>query len=251
MSGKTLQSASLHNWYISRVEQEEKGVCYIAHGNVTGHPRLRDTAHIYTSHIQKVERDEENNEIILITRNTRYQCKVTECNFQITETREMIPEFDELKEKYGNREVRYETEKDSLLLVFSDHKRYYFEDAIADYKGKRYQFYIHVHVGMVQDSCLIWCDELEDIVNWEWADVRYFPHVQHLEFYCYDLSEIHLYIENVGDGDIFCSFDFGTMRIKAGERKRVSRENREEDVNKRELNHTDLYPALLLDRDGK
>ena len=60
---------SLHYWYIDLHNEK-----LIAHGLVTGHPRVEDTTKIHTSPIQNISVDYDAEEVLVRTKNRVYHC---------------------------------------------------------------------------------------------------------------------------------------------------------------------------------
>ena len=96
--------AQLHNWYISEHEFFGK-MRKIAHGIVTGHKKLEDSIYVHSSEVKAIHVDEEEEEMIITTRNSVYHCPLVYCNFEKQdEYPDAIHDYERLKEKYNRSE---------------------------------------------------------------------------------------------------------------------------------------------------
>lgn len=229
----------LHYWYI-KDDWGEK----LAHGIVTGHPRLPDSHRIHTTPIIGMELDEEREELLITTLNTLYHCPLSSCRFKKQDAfPDMLPDYEKLKEKYYREEQEPEIEQGKVLLVLSNFDEYYFHSlCVKDENGEKINYTGFPHVGMFQDSYLIETDDYR-------IDLRYFPHFGNIEFYECETDGMPLYAENIGSSVIYISISpmtFGksgslTFSLKPGERKELTEKNAEQDVP--DLPDGDLYPA--------
>lgn len=239
------RKAKLHHWYLEKIIQADGTEGCIARGNVTGHYRLDDTNFIHTSLLESLEVNRETEEVTIITRNTKYLCRLSECDFSRGDTVCFIPFLSEYGDKY-NKEKEYEVDECSILLVFSDHENYYFETAIAKENGVLFKGTMSPHIGMLQDSCLVNFSEFSQKFNYERIiDIRYFPHCKHLETYSMETAGLKVYIENAGENEIFITAPVGVIEVVPGERKRICKENTVL-KNVWELDQGDLYPAAVI-----
>ena len=229
------QDIFLHYWYIERYDENT----LMAHGVVTGHPKLTDTMNIHTSAVAGVEIDRSKEEAVITTRNTVYRCPLAYCKFsKQDEYPDIIPDYKALKEKYEGKLTYPEIEQGKVLLVLSDHDEYYFHSlCVRDENGSVMKFSAHPHVGMVQDSFLISADHSR-------IDIRYFPHPQNIEFYEDETNGMPLYAENIGTSVIYIKRYDMTFKLYPGERKELSAENASD--NAPPLPDGDLYPAVML-----
>ena len=220
---------TLHYWYID-LHNEKR----IAHGLVTGHPRVEDTHLIHTSPVKNISMDYDAEEVLIETKNRVYHCPLAYCKFQKQDTNpDLLPDYTTLKENYSNRIVDPEIEHGKVLLVLSDFDDSYFHSlCVKDDSGRVEHYETYNHIGMFQDSFLI---------MGEHVDLRYFPHYKSIEFYSDDTGEMPLFIENIGSCDLYARFRGETYCIHAGERKELSPENAESDAPR--LPDGDLYPA--------
>ena len=122
-------------------------------------------------------------------------------------------------------------------MVLSDHERYYFKAMIVKENGKIHKGEMRPHIGSFQDSCLISCPGYGQI------DIRYFPHYQHLETYCWKTEGLPVYLENAGDDVVYYTAPVGVIALNPGERKLVSEDAVTADAGLI-LNRGDLYPAM-------
>lgn len=231
----------LYHWYLDKRMRDDGTECAQAHGNVTGHKSLPDTTFANTSRVVHIEVKEEIGEVIIQTRNTEYHCRLSDCDFSKTGTYELIPELSKYAEIFG-KEKEYQQEDNTILLVLSDHEEYYFDTMVIKENGNIYKGNMHPHIGSFQDSCLIGCAECAQRI-----DIRYFPHYQHLETYCWETGGLPVYLENAGDGMIYYTTGEGVIELKPGERKLVSKENVMSADEVPFLNRGDLYPAVIVD----
>lgn len=231
----------LYHWFLDQCTRDDGTEYTRAHGNVTGHKSLPDTLFIHTSRIEHIEVKEDAGEVMIQTKNTEYHCKLADCDFSKPGTYDHIPGLAEYAEIYG-KEKEYQQEDNSILLVLSDHEGYYFKAISVKENGNVRKGSMYPHIGTYQDSCLLSCDGCEKRI-----DIRYFPHSQHLETYCWETGGLPVYLENAGDEKIYYTANEGTIELKPGERKLVSEENVMQHDERPVLSRGDLYPAVVLD----
>ena len=233
----------LRYWHINKRQNEETGEEYLlAHGRVTGHKRLMDSIYIHTSAIQEMNVNEETGEMEIYTMNTIYYCPLSYCNFERQdENMELIPNYENIKNKYINTNKNPVIEEGKVLLVLSNFDEYYFNSFyyIPDGETKPVKYMASPHIGTFQDSFLI-RDE-----DWNKIDLRYFPHYQNIEFYAEHIGDHPLFIENIGDITLFAKASCGTIKLEPGDRKEVCKANVEEDIDG--LPGGDLYPAAIIE----
>lgn len=226
----------LHNWYVD--ESRIDGVARrCAHGIVSGHKRLPDSIFIHTSTVMDIVIDQEAEEAVITTQNSKYHCPLSSCLWHKQDrTPEILPEYEWVKENYEERGDTPPIEDDKVLLVLSNYDEYYFNSLYYKPAGaqEKQQFVAYPHTGLVQDSFLI---NNED----ESVDIRYFPHFQNIEFYVADTDGKPFFIENIGDVSLYVKAWCGLLRLEPGERKEVSKANVE--TEKPFLPDGDLYPA--------
>lgn len=231
----------LYHWYIEKHTDPYTGEEFVlAFGIVTGHKRLRDTTFVHTSPVQHIDVDRENEQICIQTRNTEYHCRLSDCDFSKPDTYEFISGLSEYAEKYEG-EKDYAQDDNTILMILSNHERYYFKTALIKKNEKIYKGEMFPHIGTFQDSCLISCKEYEQRI-----DIRYFPHYQHLETYHWETDKLPVYLENEGDSVIYYQTYEGLIELKPGERKLVSKENAMSTDGAPVLDRGDLYPAMIL-----
>lgn len=219
------RKARLHHWYLEKTYRADGTERCRAHGIVTGHYRLEDTTFINTSSVESVEVNRETEEVTIVTRNTIYLCRLSECAFLEGDTAIYIPFLYEYEGKY-NKEKEYEVEENTVLLVLSDHEEYYFEAVFAKENKILYKGTMYPHIGMFQDSCLIDIGEFaEEYAYKREIDIRYFPYYKHLEMYNMESAGLEIYIENAGEDKLSVTTFVGVIEVEAGERKRVCKEN--------------------------
>lgn len=235
-----MQMIHLYQWFLEKHENADGQVFFVACGNVTGHPDIMDTTYISTSPMVGYEILEASEEIVIHTKNSNYYCSMTECDFDVEETYEALPEWAELSEKYRNEEKLYEVPEQSALIVYSDHREYFFEYAAVNMNGELIPLAMMVQEGTIQESVVISGDgtKIEGYI-----DIGYFPHYKHMEYYSCYVGGMDIYIENAGDSTIYSTFDIGVIKLEPGERKLVSKDNIELRENIPELHKGALYPA--------
>ena len=236
--------ARLFHWYIEEFKKDDD-VYAVAWGNVQGHYRLADTTFIHTSVIKSVTVDEESEQVIIQTLNTEYLCPLNVCCYEKGDTSKFVENFETYREKFSNvMPKEYEVSSESVLLVFSDHERYYFETAFCKHKDECVKMSGGAHIGTFQDSFLI----RHYAEKWEGSiDIRYFPHEGNLEFYMMSVPDnMDIYIENSGESELYFKAPGGTMKVGAGERKKVCNESLEPKESLPLLPGGDLYPAQFL-----
>ncbi len=227
------QPTMLHDWKIAPACGNNR----VMWGIVTGHIRLPDALYIHTSELQSYKIDHEAKELIAMTRNTKYHCPLTECDFEgQNENPAIFPEFEKIKAAYSKPETIPELEEDTVLLTISNSKRYFFHSMFFRPKGyeSALQCKGQAHIGMFQDSFLIRKDfviKKEENNNDPSVDVRYFPHTGNIEFYELQINGMKLYVKNSGTAVLYVfggfTGKFGIIRIEPGETKEMCEENEE------------------------
>lgn len=235
-----MQMVHLYQWFLKKHEKADGQVFFIAGGNVTGHPEIMDTTYINTSPMVGYEILEGSEEIVIHTRNSNYYCSMADCDFEVADTYEAIPEWVQLSEQYKDAEKLYEVPEQSALIVYSDHCEYFFEYAAVKMKEELVPLSMMVQEGTVQESVVINGD---GTVMEGYVDIAYFPHYRHMEYYSCYIGGVDIYIENAGDNTIYSTFDIGVIKLEPGERKLVSKDNVENRENVPELHKGTLYPT--------
>ncbi len=232
----------LHYWYIA--DHEIDGKMYrLGHGIVTGHNRLSDATDMHTSAVVAIHVDDEEGELVLITKNSVYHCPLEYCRFEKQdEYPNIITDYESIKEKYKGKIIYPSIEQGKVLLVLSNFCEYYFHSLCyipKDSKdGKSLEYTGWPHVGMFQDSYLVNTEDYR-------IDIRYFPHYQNIEFYEECTDGCPWFIENIGDVVIYARTSVGTIKLESGDRKEIKKENAE-DVTPI-LPNGDLYPAGIIE----
>ncbi len=163
----------LHYWYVAEYEINGE-MMRIGHGIVTGHKKLPDALDMHTSAVKAVYIDEDEKEILLTTQNNVYYCPLEYCSFEKQDKfPEIIPGYENIKEKYKDRIEYPSIEAGKVLLVLSNFCDYYFHSLYfvpEDSKdGKKLESYGSAHVGTFQDSFLVGTKGYG-------IDLRYFPY---------------------------------------------------------------------------
>lgn len=234
----------LHYWYI----QSCNGI-FIARGNVTGNPKINDSVRIHTSPVVSVSVDENNGEVLVFTVNSIYHCPLDYWDFgkqDEYEIKDLIPDYDSLKEKNSAKTEYPEIEQGKVLLVLADFCDYYFHSlCVKDGNGDKIEYSTHSHIGMFQDSFLIGLSKNapRSLSFPHHIDLRYFPHYKNIEFYSDETDGMPLYAENIGNSDIYIRRSGLSFCLKPGERKELVKKNAEKDINN--LPDGDLYPAEI------
>ncbi len=237
--GRKLQ---LHYWYVG--EHENNGeMVLVGHGIVTGHKKIEDAIDVHTSAVKTVYVDEEAGELILTTKKSIYHCPLEYCNFKKQDGYpNIIPNYDDIKEKYQDAIEYPSIEPGKVLLVLANFCDYYFHSLYYVPKdsedGKKLEFTGSPHIGMIQDSYLINTKDHR-------IDLRYFPHYGNIEFYSENTNKCPLFIENIGDMVIYARTSAGTIKLEPGDRKEVIKENAEDETPI--LPGGDLYPAGIIE----
>lgn len=220
---------SLRDWWIQKgfAEGEDR---YIAHGIVSGHPKLRDGINITTSVIEEMKFDETNNRVIFLThsKNEYFIELSTICFNCFEETASYLNEWNitipskeeciKLAEEFKKKELK------ELSGVLKDNELYlkisgaYVQKAFWK-KGEIREINISAHIGMFQDSYLI--------TDWEKGEVdfRYFDGWLSMRPYHYSDGLETILVDNIGSSDV--TFDAGAESItcKAGELTRIEKKH--------------------------
>ena len=231
------KKAMLFYWNVNFIED---GIM-LAHGNVTGHPKLADSYYIHTSEVEEICLDKDKEEVLIKTNHTVYHCPFHYCNFaKQDEMPDLIPEYAWLKEHYQGAAYDPEIEEEQVLLVLSNFDDYFFHSIYYKKKGeeKRRNYSSYAHIGMFQDSYLIHVEDTE-------IDLRYYPHFGNVEFYSQETDGKRFFIENIGNSTLYAEAEEGTYCFLPGERKEIIKENAEKE--KPVLPGGDLYPAGIIE----
>ena len=209
----------LHYWHIDREDDN-----IIAHGIVSGHPRLEDTARIHTSPVENTLLDIGKGELVVYTHNTVYHCSLKYCEFEKQDDfPELIENYDRLKEEYKDRIDFPEIEHGKILLVLSDFDEYYFHSlCVKDENGKPKNYTSFPKIGTFSDSYFIQTDDGS-------VSLRYFPDykriVMNTKFFSSEKNSTPIYVENIGSSTIYVNDDKLEYRLDPGERKELTEEN--------------------------
>lgn len=235
-----MQMIHLYQWFLKKHEKADGQVFFVACGNVAGHPDIMDTTYINTSPMVGYEILESSEEIVIHTKNSNYYCSMEDFDFEAEETYEAIAEWEELSQKYKDAEKSYDVPDQSALIVYSDHREYFFDYAAVKMKGELVSLSMTVQAGMMQESVVISGD---DTPMEGYVDIGYYPHYRHMEYYSCYIGGVDIYIENAGDSTIYSTFDIGVIRLEPGQRKLVSKDNIENREDIPELHKGALYPT--------
>jgi hypothetical protein len=206
-----MKMARLFNWYII-----DKGEYCIAYGNVIESEKFPDRLFIHTSRIQKVDVIEEM--VSIYTKNSVYICELKNCCYDNQKNIDYLPvDLDILAEKY---KIKYDVDTNSILLAFSDHEEYFFKKATLNKDNIEIDLSMYVHLGMVQDSCII-----GDGTEGGLYDIRYFPNPGKLEFYTLDVENVPVILYNVGEKILHFQTEYGIIEVKPTEKKRLCGKN--------------------------
>ncbi len=200
----------LKNWHIERKAVSVEDVFY-AFGTVYGHksPRCPDGTHIHTTRIMSIE--DKGDFLEVCTRNTVYTLQKQEISsnfgaeggyflwdfrkcftgFLGEKAEELLTELAEIAAEKLRKLIEQAPplENGMFYLMLSAGAGFYYDDAFyKDKNGKIKKEEMQVHVGMFQDSVLLFG-----------CGVRYFPYKQNgIEFY-YSMDE--MFSEIVEDSD--------------------------------------------------
>ncbi len=228
----------LHYWHVQMVNTR-KGTLIRANGIVSGHAILRETNEINTSIIRQIEIDTESDEAIIRTLNTVYYCPLAYMDYEKQDCwPQLIPKYDWVKSKYKGKRIEPSIDPGKILLVLSNHDKYYFHSLF--YKGQEklppIEYKAYPHIGTFHDSFLIFAEGMH---------FRYFPHYRNIEFYVEVTDGKPWFLENIGDSLLYARTLLGTIKLEPGERKEVKRENAE----KKEisLDEGELYPPGIVE----
>lgn len=235
------QKIMLRYWHLVIAYDEKREQSVQAQGIVTGHYRIADSQYLYSSEVRDVKVDWDAEEALIQTRNTLFHCPLEYCDFKKQdEYPELLPDYEEIKEKYKDKRQDHTIEPGKVLTVFSNYDDYYFHSLfyIPEGETEAVEYSAYPHIGTFQDSYLIQA--------WEKGiDIRYFPHMGNVEFYSESTNGCPWYIENIGSSTLYFQTRVGLIKLEPGERKRVKKENTEKE--KPILAGGDLYPAGIIE----
>ena len=234
------QKVMLHYWCLTLRNGGEEQFTQ-AQGIVTGHYRIADSRYLYSSEVKEIKIDWDEEEALIQTMNTLYHCPLEYIDFKKQdESPELLPDYEEIKERYKDKRQDPTIEPGKVLTVFSNYDDYYFHSLfyIPEGEAEPVEYSAYPHIGTFQDSYLI--------EAWEKGiDIRYFPHMGNVEFYSESTNGCPWFIENIGSGTLYFQTRVGLIKLDPGERKRVKKENTEKE--KPALSGGDLYPAGVIE----
>lgn len=214
----------LTQWYLTEhLLKDTKEKCYVAHGVVSGHPKLADGDFINTSIIEEIRLDSSNNCLIMLTHSkNEYMLLLADIDFDgFEKTRDYLEEFNvptlslrkclklhhEAEEDILSK-VENVLQNNELYLQFYGvfaQKAFFKNDA-----GEIREIRVTPHIGMFQDSYLITDFERGEV------DFRYFDSLNGIEPYHWSDGLKALRIDNAGQENItFLSGD--NLVCKSGE----------------------------------
>lgn len=223
----------LHYWYLKEI-QNDKGRVIIACGTVTGHDEIMDSEFIHTSEVVKIVIDEAACEVILKTRNEEYHCPLAYCKWKEQDKMpHIIPDYEHIKKNHVGELGEQTIDDGKILLVISNFDEYYFhsiyyKDSNSD---KKAEFTIMPHIGTFKDSFQIFGNGF---------DIRYFPHVQSIEFYIKSVKNHPFFVKNIGDITLYVNSSKGIIKLNPNDLKEIVEENAELDPPF--LSRGELYP---------
>lgn len=230
----------LHYWHLT-VRNDGEDQFIQAQGIVTGHKRIGDSRQLYSSAVQSINVNWDAKEVLIQTRNTLFHCPMEYLDFEKQDKYpELVPEYEEVKEKYMGKKQEPTIEAGNVLVVFSDFDEYYFHSLYYIPQGGKepVKYQAYPHIGTFQDSYLIDAHKYG-------IDIRYFPHFGNVQFYSEGTNNCPLYFENIGNSVLYFKTSVGLLKLEPGERKEVKVENTEKE--KPILAQGDLYPAGVIE----
>ena len=237
----------LFNWHIRKQERGDGGTDYYAEGNVIDHPFCVNSERVVTKALRGYQMNAECDEVLLYTDETEYHCPISECTFyHESDVLTFMPEMNAyIKRKKSLIPDAPVVDDDTILLVLSDHREFFFEGLYVRHKQKLYSMTDpSVHIGTMKDSCPISLGGLpiKDDTKHDRVEMYYFPHLYYLDFYSWRDHGLSVWIENRGEYTIHCKTPEGLMEINSGKRVRVCSENAiEEDTIPYFLSNGPLY----------
>ena len=119
---KEQRKLMLHYWYVELCEEDgwyETEFLW-ARGVVSGHYRIQDSKRIHTSYIKKMEVNEEEEELVIYTKNSVYHCPLEYCDFEKQDKHaDLIPNYEKIRAKYYGKRTNPSIEEGKVLLVVS------------------------------------------------------------------------------------------------------------------------------------
>lgn len=232
----------LHYWYLEeRKSRETERLEVVAHGMLTGHPKMPDSIEVRTTAVDKVVINEETKEAEIHAKDAVYYCPLPYCNFEKqAQMPSLMPDYEALRNRYQEMRERPTIEPGKVLLVLSNFDEYYFHSLYYVKEGmfEETEYSAYPNVGSYQDSFSIEADE-------EPISIEYFPHFQNIVLYQQYTAGKPMFIENIGDAVLYVKADCGALRLEPGERKEVIEENAEAEPPV--LPNGDLYTAGIIE----
>lgn len=221
---KTSDIPLLHHWYLSKDSEK-----IFVKGVVTGHSKFQDTWMVRIP-VLNIETNGQNDALLIRTEAGAFCCPFVSCRFwKQDKAPELVPNYDQFKSQYQNKQKGPEIDEGKALLVLSDSDEYYFHSfyCVAKLGAKRVAYIGYPNTGIYQDSYLIQTDEYAENADTEAdLDIRYYPHNRSIEFYTIDTCGCPLYAENIGSSVLRLVLGRKSIiRLNPGDRKLVAKES--------------------------
>lgn len=205
------KTPALWKWYIEKLGDGKLRV----HGVVTDRDGITDHTLIHSSRVMSVKTDIDNDEMVITTKNTLYHCKLSACRFEKQdEYPDVFENYRCIKERYGIPQTEPDIEQGKVLLVLSNYDEFYFHSlCVKNSIGDNEKYNSNTHLGMFQDSYLIYTNDHK-------IDLRYFLSDRRIEFYSLETNDMPLYIENIGSCSLILQVQnrVSYYTLKPGER---------------------------------
>ena len=247
--------AELYNWYVVDEWSQYSTEFYRLCGNVKGHDVLPDYTNVVTTRIINI--DEENDYLLIETENTIYKCRYAECiqcidaecGYFADETKEKIKEA--IKEKdlmYIDAVKACGAKEKDIVMFVSAFQRYYVERCYYIQENNEiHEMQTYVHVGMFQDSVLVYDDNVEE------SNCRFYPYKGgRMSFYDFLDEGECMIVYNTGDRDIQIDVDGIMYLIRPGRFDKITPENKEIQIEEPIAPEIDKFNAWqVVIKDGK
>ena len=191
------------------------------HGTVTHRKGYFDGEDIVTSVIKSVKYNENTQEVIIKTRNSKYYAKLeywdVKKQAEYEEYRELMPDYKTLLDLNKSLQKEHTIEPGNILVCFSNFDDVMFHSFYCMEKEgtKPVEHFAIPHTGTFRDSFIIRSNEVG-------VDIRYYWNWGINKFYMVETKGMPLWFENVGDRPIYMRLDEEReLHLRPGERRQM------------------------------
>ena len=175
--------------------------------------------------IRDLKLDPKHGELLLRDSIQELRCPLKYCNFDEQDKYpEMLPKYEELKQRYQHPLPLPEIEPGKILLSLCDYRTDNFSSIYeTDEYGHVYEYTHHSQGKGYCSYCDIRCTDNP-------VRISYYPDSSVINFYAIETDGRPLYVENTGDHSLLLLCKKLVFRLAPGERKELAPENAEPNI---------------------